>query len=177
MRGRDDMKQIKCLIVILIFGITIIGCKSTKNSYEVTKDIYLNEKKSDVMGVLKSNNLDTTEATQPFNGFVVDYKSYSGSKSNNSKEDFFDYYKEWKPNWAYYDFDKNDKLQSVEYTFICTNCTGTEEFFQIAKDYGFDKIDYEDYFTSNKIKIKSGVFVEFDWDNISERGTITIGLN
>ena len=122
-------------------------------------------------------NLDTTEATQPWNGFIVDYKSYSGSKSNNSEEDFFDYYGEWKPNWAYYDFDKNDKLQSVEYTFICTKCTGTEEFFQIAKEYGIDEIDYKDYFTSDKIKIESGVFIEFDWDKISERGTITIGLD
>ena len=170
------MKNFRYLIVVFALTLVIVGCGSSKNiSYEVTKNICLNASKEDIIKVLNSNNLETTKATHG-NGFVVDYKSYSGSKSNNSEKDFYAYYGEWKPNWAYYDFDEDDKLQSVEYTFICTKCTGTEEFFQIANEYGIDDIDYKDYFSSGKITIESGVFIDFYWDKVSERGTITIGL-
>lgn len=171
------MKQIRCTIAVFILGLTLIGCGSSKISYEVTKDIYLNESKDDVEKVFENNNLNITNTTNGTNAFVVDYKSYSGSKSTNSEEDFFKYYEDWKPNWACYDFDDKNKLQNVEYTFIHLGTNGTEEFFQIAKEYEVNDIDYKENYTGEKIKIESGVYIKFDWDRTSERGTITIGLD
>jgi len=171
------MRHIKYIVAIFILGLMLIGCGSSKISYEVTKDIYLNESKDDVKKVFEDNNLDITDTTNGQNAFVVDYKSYSGSESPNSEEDFFKYFVDWKPNWACYDFDDKDRLQSVEYTFIHWGTDGTDEFFQIAKEYGVNDIDHKEYYTGEKIKIESGVYIKFDWDNSDERGYITIGLD
>ena len=171
------MKHIKYIVAVFILGLMLIGCGSSKISYEVTKDIYLNESKDDVKKVFEDNNLDITDTTNGQNAFVVDYKSYSGSESPNSEEDFFKYFVDWKPNWACYDFDDKDRLQSVEYTFIHWGTDGTDEFFQIAKEYGVNDIDHKEYYTGEKIKIESGVYIKFDWDNSAERGYITIGLD
>lgn len=75
------MRHIKYIVAIFILGLMLIGCGSSKISYEVTKDIYLNESKDDVKKVFEDNNLDITDTTNGQNAFVVDYKSYSGSES------------------------------------------------------------------------------------------------
>lgn len=171
------MKQIKYIVAVFMIGLIIAGCGSSKISYEVTKNIYLNESKEEITKVFANNNLDVTNVTNGTNAFVVDYKSYSGSESPNSEEDFFEYFEERKPNWACYNFDNKDRLQSVKYTYVHWKTEGTGAFFQIAKEYGVNDIDYKEYYTGNKIKIESGVYIKFDWDNRDERGYITIGLN
>ena len=52
------MKKIKCLMAVFMLGLVIMGCSSSKNiSYEVTKDIYLNASRDDIINVLKNLNL------------------------------------------------------------------------------------------------------------------------
>ena len=120
------MKQIKYIVAVFMIGLIIAGCGSSKISYEVTKNIYLNESKEEITKVFANNNLDVTNVTNGTNAFVVDYKSYSGSESPNSEEDFFEYFEEWKPNWACYNFDNKDRLQSVEYAYCLLYTSVTE---------------------------------------------------
>ena len=42
-----------------MIGLTIVGCSSSKISYEVSKDIFLNEAKDEVIKVFENNNFAT----------------------------------------------------------------------------------------------------------------------